>query len=143
MLFNDVNAWLLILSGFEEIKSMNKSWHAICFAMTVNAISLDAATLQQTNAQSVSLSPTGGRAGLTTIVELTVPPGNWVVNSKASVVNFGANDFVRCSLLAEDPWHQFYPSDSSTVTSGGEVGAASVVTIVNQAAISKSGPRHL
>jgi hypothetical protein len=122
---------------------MKTNWLLRCFAFTLFALSVNsfAASLQQTSTQTVFLPFSGGRLYGTTVVQLTVPPGNWVVSSKATAVNFGMSDFTRCGLEAEDPYHQFYAIDGNTaVKVGDEPGAETATTIVNLATVSKSGP---
>jgi hypothetical protein len=47
----------------------------------------------------VSLPAVGGTP--TTIVSMTVPAGNWVVQSKANAVNWNREDYLRCAVFAD------------------------------------------
>ena len=50
------------------------------------------------SATRVDLSASGGVP--TTVLAVSVPPGVWKVTGKASLVNFGAQDFGRCTVTA-------------------------------------------
>jgi hypothetical protein len=47
-------------------------------------------------AANINLSPEGKVN--TTITSLSLPAGNWVIHADDTVVNFGAEDFLRCQI---------------------------------------------
>lgn len=89
------------------------------------------AVLQQRTTSNVALSATGGVP--VQVLQLSVPPGEWLAVSKASVVNWGPKDYVRCSIAVDGQ-----VVDVSATMTGEAGGAPAVATIANQSKISLS-----
>jgi hypothetical protein len=81
--------------------------------------------------KQVLLSNTGGQ--WTGILQVIVPAGAWIVHAKATAVNFGAADYVRCRIRIAQ--RQF---DLSANAFGS---GQSVYTLVNQVTITTTVTR--
>jgi hypothetical protein len=71
-----------------------------------------------------SLSASGGIE--TTVLQVSVPSGTWVVSSKVTFVNFGNEDFDRCHVLVDG--NQI---DGATTMTGGLGGMPKAATLPN------------
>jgi hypothetical protein len=65
-------------------------------------------------------------ATLTPIIQITVPAGTWRVIAKASVVNFGASNYLRCVVRSGAT-----QIDSATTMVGEAGGQPAVATLTN------------
>jgi hypothetical protein len=94
------------------------------------------ASMVATRASGVVSASTAVSSVLTPPAQVTsvnLPPGTWLVQSKSSVVNFGALDYVRCSLLSGAA-----SVDGTTTTVGGSPGSPAVATARNVAVVTVS-----
>ena len=67
------------------------------------------------------------------VTSVNLTPGTWLVQSKSSVVNFGALDYVRCNLMSGTA-----SVDGTTTTVGGSPGSPTVATARNVAVVTVS-----
>jgi hypothetical protein len=74
---------------------------------------------------SVQLAAVGGE--LTTLLQQEVLAGTWIITAKASLVSWGAADYVRCGLQANGEL-----VDGSTAMIGEAGGMPAVTTLYNQ-----------
>lgn len=77
----------------------------------------------------------------TVILGLSVPPGEWLATAKASVVNWGAKDYVHCAIVTDADLiviggGRTSRYDNSTTMIGAASGLPAVAAIVNQAVVS-------
>jgi Collagen triple helix repeat (20 copies) len=100
----------------------------LVLGLTALAQTSFAAVLENRSTTSTSLSASGGVP--TTVVTLNLTPGSWAVVGKASVVNWGAGDYLRCGLKLDG---QFV--DAATTVVGEQSGFPAAATIVTQAKI--------
>jgi hypothetical protein len=84
-----------------------------------------AQTFEQRTETSIKLGTVTG--AYTTLLKLAVPAGIWVATAKASVVNWGDSDYVRCGLITDATF-----VDGSTSMIGEAGGAPAVATLYNQ-----------
>jgi hypothetical protein len=94
------------------------------------------ASMVATRADGVVSASTAVSSALTPPAQVTavnLTPGTWLVQSKSSVVNFGALDYIRCSLMSGAT-----SVDGTTTTVGGSPGAPAVATSRNVAVVTVS-----
>jgi hypothetical protein len=91
---------------------------------------------RKTNA-AINLSSTGGIP--TNLLAVNVPAGTWKVSAKASVVNFGDKDYVRCTVVSSTALVATQIDAAATMT-GELAGMPSVATIANVGVITTTVP---
>lgn len=100
------------------------------------ALNCHADMLQQRTSVDTPLSPSPRTP--TTILQMTVAAGQWFVTSKASVVNWGAKDYVRCTVTANGRG-----VDGSTTMVGESGNAPAVATITNSAIVNLTAAANI
>jgi len=91
--------------------------------------SLAAGTLSAHSTSATPLSASGGVE--TTVLELSVPAGAWIVAAKASAVNWLNKDYNRCRVMAGAD-----EVDGATTMTGELDGMPAVATVSNLGTIS-------
>jgi len=84
-----------------------------------------ATVLSTISGSDIVLSPNGGVS--VNILNMKVPPGEWVATAKVSIVNWGKKDYDRCALTYDGVIF-----DSSTTMTGEASGFPAVATIITQ-----------
>lgn len=77
----------------------------------------------------IPLANSGGV--LTTVLSVQIPPGTWKATAKSSIVNFGAEDYVRCFISSTTSGGTRTQVDSATTIVGAGSGHPAVATIAN------------
>jgi hypothetical protein len=90
------------------------------------------------NLTPITLSSVGGVR--MTVESVSLPPGQWVLSSKESIVNFGPTDYVRCGLVGTADIN-FATSVVGDPSQPGSVGpGAMVATVANFGSVSSRQP---
>ena len=93
----------------------------------LTAISMASHAVGNYSARSNSATPMPAEGGVeTTVLQLSIPAGTWVVSSKVSFVNWLNKDYDRCHLLAGAA-----SIDGATTMTGETDGMPAVATLSN------------
>jgi len=102
----------------------------------MSASSAIAASLETRTSSDLALSSSSGdRVNITNI---TVPSGQWIATAKASAVNWGEADYVRCVLMVGG-----VVVDGATTMTGEAGGQPAVAEIVTHAKLSLIAPTNV
>lgn len=105
---------------------------ALGFALVFATAPALAAVLEARTASGLSLAADGGVR--VNIVNLAVPAGEWVATGKATVVNWGAKDYVRCVITVDG-----VIIDGSATMVGEAGGAPAAATLMAQGKVTVTG----
>ena len=95
-----------------------------------------ATILESRTSSGLQLSPAAGQK--VNIVNMTVPAGQWVATAKASAINWGTSDYVRCVLTSNGQ-----VLDGATTMTGEASGQPAVAELVTHARLSLTAPTNV
>lgn len=110
---------------------------SILAALATASLASQAAGLYSAQTTVATFLPGSGGVE-TTILQVTVPTGTWVVSSKVTFVNFGSEDFDRCHVLVDG-----IEIDGATTMTGGASGMPKAATLANLGVFSRSAPANV
>ncbi|MEK8031252.1 hypothetical protein AACH06_10530 [Ideonella sp. DXS29W] len=119
--------------GFIMLVHRNLIAAAILVASMAHASAAGTYSVKNNAATYLPASP-----GWTAVASLTVPAGEWIVNSLAPAVNFGPNDILRCQLTVDGA----QVSQSSAMMGGGD-GFPAASPIPNLAVVVLAAPQTI
>ena len=113
---------------------------SLCYVLPITLLlfssNSSAAILEARTSSGLSLPAAGGQR--VNIVNMTVPAGEWIATAKASVINWGTADYVRCVLTSGGTI-----VDGATTMTGEASGRPAAAEIVTHAKLSLNAPMNV